>query len=69
MSGFSSDIGVIVYMFGFFVNKGANEMADKIEDKPKFRHLIWGTLIVLGVIMPVAWQLKDILKILVLHQG
>lgn len=56
-------------MFGFFVNKGANEMADKIEDKPKLRHLAWGVLIVFGVIMPIAWQLKDILKILILHQG
>ena len=34
------------------INKGAIQMADKFETNTKFRHFAWGSLIILGVIVP-----------------
>jgi len=48
-----------------FVNKGANQMADKIEDKSKFRWFAWGALICITILMPIAWQLKGIIALFV----
>lgn len=31
-------------MFGFFVNKGANEMADKFETNKHFRRWMWAVV-------------------------
>lgn len=34
------------------INEGANKMADKFETNNKFRHFAWGSLIILGIIVP-----------------
>ena len=44
-------------MFGIFVNKGANEMADKFETNKHFRRWMWA-LIVLGFVFGTGFILK-----------
>lgn len=44
-------------------------MCGILEKSKNLRRFLFGITVVICVVMPIAWQLKDILKILVLHQG
>lgn len=54
-------------MFGLFVNKEANKMADKLKENKYFRCFAWGVLICVTILMPICWQLKDILQLVMKH--
>lgn len=44
-------------------------MCGILEKGKNLRRFLFGIVVVVFVVAPIAWQIKDILKILVLHQG